>query len=144
LDVPDGGIQVDGDPDRLSQILGNLLVNAIKFTQQGGQVNVSVHKADNGCAEVVVSDTGRGVSAENLPKLFEPFFLADDSSTRREKGLGLGLAIVRLLTEAHGGSVTAVSSGPGKGAKFTVRLPSPTTRDRGADRLPSPKDEAEP
>lgn len=114
LDVPDGGIQVDGDPDRLSQILGNLLVNAIKFTGHGGQVNVSVHKADNGCAEVVVSDTGRGVSAENLPKLFEPFFLADDSSTRREKGLGLGLAIVRLLTEAHGDQSRPSAAAPVK------------------------------
>ncbi|MBV9489231.1 MAG: CHASE3 domain-containing protein [Verrucomicrobia bacterium] len=133
LDAPADSVQVDGDPDRLIQLFGNLLVNAIKFTDRGGQVNVSVRPANDGYAEVAVSDTGRGVSAENLPKLFEPFFLADNSSTRREKGLGLGLAIVRLLTEAHGGSVTAVSGGPGKGTTFTVRLPLPPTHgDQGA------------
>jgi signal transduction histidine kinase len=123
LQTPAGGIQVDGDPDRLSQVVGNLLTNAIKFTDRGGQVSITVRTAADGFAELVVSDTGRGVSAENLPKLFEPFFLADNSSTRREQGLGLGLAIVRSLTEAHGGSVQAVSSGPGKGTAFTVRIP---------------------
>ncbi|MBV8901264.1 MAG: CHASE3 domain-containing protein [Verrucomicrobia bacterium] len=119
------GAQVSGDPDRLNQIVSNLLTNAIKFTGPGGRVRVTVRSVDDDFMEMVISDTGRGIPAESLARIFEPFFMADTSTTRREKGLGLGLAIVRLLTEAHGGSVYAASDGPGQGATFTVRIPAP-------------------
>jgi PAS domain S-box-containing protein len=110
------------DAERVQQIAWNLLSNAVKFTPPGGAVRVGVEGTD---AEViiVVSDTGQGISPEFLPYVFDRFSQADSSSTRKYGGLGLGLAIVRHLTELHGGSVRAESPGAGRGATFTVRLP---------------------
>jgi PAS domain S-box-containing protein len=113
---------VMGDPDRLQQIVWNLLANAIKFTPDGGRVDVEVHREG---AQVVmrVSDNGVGILPDFLPYVFERFRQADASTTRPQGGLGLGLAIVRHLSEVHGGSVRAESGGPGLGATFTLRLP---------------------
>ncbi len=111
-----------GDADRLQQVVWNLLSNAIKFTERGGSATVGV-EARAGELRLTVADTGRGIRAEFLPQLFEQFTQADASSGRREGGLGLGLALVRRLVEAHGGRVAAASPGPGQGAVFTVRLP---------------------
>lgn len=113
---------VTGDPDRLQQVLWNLLQNAIKFTPNNGTVTISLSAADNHLL-LVVSDTGKGISPEFLPYIFERFRQADSSSTRSYGGLGLGLSIVRNLVELHGGIVTASSPGENQGATFTIRLP---------------------
>ena len=111
-----------GDPDRLQQVIWNLLANAIKFTPRDGRVEMRVAK-ERSEAVIVVRDTGIGIAADFLPHVFDRFRQADSSITRAQGGLGLGLAIVRHLVEVHGGTVEARSEGDGKGAEFTVRLP---------------------
>ncbi|MBW4559677.1 MAG: response regulator [Mojavia pulchra JT2-VF2] len=114
--------QVLGDSTRLQQVVWNLLSNAVKFTPQGGKIEVRLGQA-NGYAQIIVSDTGKGINPEFLPYAFDYFRQADSSSTRKFGGLGLGLAIVRNIVEMHGGTVTAESPGEDKGTKFTVVLP---------------------
>ncbi|MEH2114090.1 hybrid sensor histidine kinase/response regulator [Nostoc sp.] len=118
---PDVG-QIMGDSTRLQQVVWNLLSNAIKFTPRGGKVEVRLEKTD-GYAQIIVSDTGKGINADFLPYVFDYFRQADSTSTRNFGGLGLGLAIVRNIIEMHGGIVQADSQGEGKGAIFTVSLP---------------------
>ncbi|HEY2943361.1 MAG TPA: ATP-binding protein [Vicinamibacteria bacterium] len=113
---------VSGDPGRLQQVVGNLLANAIKFTPEGGRVELKLGRSRSH-ARLVVSDTGIGIDPAFLPYIFERFRQADSTSTRTQKGLGLGLAITRHLVELHGGSIEAASPGPGQGATFTVTLP---------------------
>jgi signal transduction histidine kinase/ActR/RegA family two-component response regulator len=113
---------VMGDPNRLQQVIWNLLVNAIKFTPRGGSVTVRLARVDSSI-EVSVIDTGQGISPEFLPHVFERFRQADSTTTRQHTGLGLGLAIVRHLVELHGGTVRAESKGVGLGAAFTIQLP---------------------
>jgi len=110
------------DTHRLQQMVWNLLTNAVKFTPDGGRVTVRYERFDNS-VRIVVSDTGNGIPAEFLPLVFERFRQEDSSSTRAHHGLGLGLAIVRHLTELHGGQVSVASDGPGKGAVFSITLP---------------------
>jgi PAS domain S-box-containing protein len=110
------------DPTRLQQIVWNLLSNAIKFTPEGGQVEVGLAQASSE-ARITVRDTGMGIGADFLPHVFDPFRQADGSISRRQGGLGLGLAIVRHLVELHGGEIEAASPGPGRGSTFTVKLP---------------------
>ena len=117
-----GASPVSGDPDRLQQIVWNLLSNAVKFTPKGGRVDVRLESGD-AFVEIVVSDTGDGIRADFLPYVFDRFRQAESGMTRRNGGLGLGLAIVRHLTEMHGGTVSAESAGEGRGATFRVRLP---------------------
>ena len=114
---------VHGDPDRLQQVLWNLLSNAIKFTPPAGSVRVEITRSANVVA-VAVEDSGVGIPPEFAPFVFDRFRQADQTTTRAHGGLGLGLSIVKHLTELHGGSVTAVSAGRGKGARFEVRLPA--------------------
>jgi len=111
-----------GDPLRLGQIAANLVTNAVKFTPEGGHVRVGLAR-DGEHAVLTVADTGIGIEAEVLPRIFDRFRQADSTITRRHGGLGLGLAIVRHLTELHAGTVSAASPGRGQGATFTVRLP---------------------
>lgn len=119
----DGGVPlIAGDADRLQQIVGNLLTNAVKFTPDGGAVGVTLERHGS-TARIVVRDSGIGIQPEFLPHVFDRFRQADASTTRRHGGLGLGLAIVRHLTELHGGTVSADSEGRGKGATFSVNLP---------------------
>ena len=113
---------VSGDPERLQQVLWNLMSNAIKFTPKGGRVQVRLARV-NSSVEFTVSDTGQGISAEFLPYVFERFRQADTTTTRQHSGLGLGLAITRQIVELHGGTIRAVSPGVGKGSSFIVRLP---------------------
>jgi PAS domain S-box-containing protein len=115
-------VTVWGDPVRLQQVFTNLLSNAVKFTPPGGLVSISIDRLD-GFVDVRVEDNGIGMDPDLLPLVFDAFRQRDASSTRRHSGLGLGLAIVRHLVEAHGGTVGAQSAGPGKGAAFVVRLP---------------------
>jgi PAS domain S-box-containing protein len=121
VSVP-SGLVVSGDPDRLHQVAANLVANAVKFTPPGGTVSVKL-SAEQAAAVLVVADTGEGIDAAFLPHVFERFRQADGSHTRRYRGLGLGLAIARYLTEEHGGSIHATSPGPGRGATFQVRIP---------------------
>lgn len=114
--------QVMGDSTRLQQVVWNLLSNALKFTPKGGKIEVRLEQAD-GYAQIIVSDTGKGISPEFLPFVFDYFRQADSTSTRNFGGLGLGLAIVRNIVEIHGGIVKAKSEGEDKGAIFTVSLP---------------------
>ena len=113
---------VSGDPERLQQVIWNLLSNAIKFTPEDGRVEIRSRWVDSSI-EIVVADTGQGISEEFLPHIFERFRQADVSTTRTHGGLGLGLAIVQHLIELHEGTVHAQSAGKGKGATFTIRLP---------------------
>ncbi len=113
---------INGDPDRLQQITWNLLTNAIKFTPRGGRVGIRLERVDTQ-VELRVSDTGAGIEPEFLPFLFDRFRQADSSITRQHGGLGLGLSIVRHLTEMHGGTVSADSPGLNQGTTLTVRLP---------------------
>lgn len=122
--VDSGGCIVNADPDRMLQVVWNLLSNAAKFTPRGGRVQVVVRRV-NSHAEILVSDTGEGIDAAVLPYVFDRFRQADGTTTRRHGGLGLGLAIVRHLVELHGGVVVAYSDGPDRGATFTVNLPMP-------------------
>ncbi len=114
--------QVLGDSGRLQQIIWNLLSNAVKFTPEGGKIDIQLQRIDTQ-AEMIVSDTGKGISHEFLPHVFEYFRQADSTTTRKFGGLGLGLAIVRHLIELHGGTIQAQSLGEDQGATFTVRLP---------------------
>ncbi len=120
--IADPGITVLADPGRLQQIVWNLLSNAIKFTPASGHVAVELRRT-NGEAEIRVSDSGIGITRDFLPYVFDRFRQADSSTSRSHGGLGLGLAIVRHLTELHGGTVSVESEGAGSGATFTVRLP---------------------
>ena len=122
-----------GDPGRLQQIVWNLVSNATKFTPPGGRIDVDLERQG---AEVMlrVHDTGIGIAPHFLPHVFERFSQADSTSTRVHGGLGLGLAIVRHLVEAHGGTVEAASQGIGKGSTFTVRIPMRTAMRRADDR----------
>lgn len=113
---------VSGDPERLQQVVWNLMTNAVKFTSRGGTVKVSVGRV-NSHVEIAVADTGIGISRAFIPHLFEAFRQADAGTTRERGGLGLGLNITRQLVEMHGGTIEATSAGEGKGATFRVRLP---------------------
>jgi PAS domain S-box-containing protein len=113
---------VQGDPNRLQQVVWNLLSNAVKFTPKGGSVEVRLDVVD-GRVEIAVADTGQGIKPEFLPFVFDRFRQADSSSVRRHGGLGLGLAIVRHLVDMHKGSVRVDSEGDGRGSTFTVSIP---------------------
>jgi PAS domain S-box-containing protein len=113
---------IHADPTRVSQVVGNLLVNAAKFTDRGGRVTVRVAQED-GYAVVAVADTGVGIAEDVLPRVFEPFVQGDGTLDRRQGGLGLGLSLVKGLVEMHGGTVEARSDGPGRGAELSIRLP---------------------
>jgi len=121
-----------GDPDRLQQVIWNLLSNAIKFTTKGGRVQVALERV-NSHLEVSVSDTGQGIDQDALGHVFDRFWQGEQGIERRQRGLGLGLAIVRHLVESHGGEVHAYSDGPGRGALFTVKLPLMVTIEHAKD-----------
>jgi signal transduction histidine kinase len=122
LDLPDELISVEGDKTRLVQVIANILHNAAKFMDPGGRIRLSVER-EGQYAVIQIADTGIGIAPELTPKIFELFTQVHSKSERAQGGLGIGLALVRRLTEMHGGTVTAESEGPGRGAKFTVRLP---------------------
>jgi signal transduction histidine kinase len=118
--------RIEGDPDRLQQVVWNLLSNAVKFTPPGGRVEARLDCAgpDSGAVRLRITDSGRGISPAFLPYVFDRFRQADSTSTRSQGGLGIGLTIVRRIVELHGGTVQAESSGEGMGSTFTVQLPT--------------------
>ncbi len=118
---PDAGTVI-GDPNRLQQIVWNLLTNAVKFTPRGGRVSVWLRR-EASHVEVTVADNGQGIAPSLLPHVFDRFRQGDATTTRSQNGLGLGLAIVKHLTELHGGTIDAASDGDAQGATFTVRIP---------------------
>jgi signal transduction histidine kinase len=120
--LPDPHVLVRGDSSRLQQVFWNILSNSVKFTPRGGRIEVTTAASRSEVA-VDVTDTGAGIKPEALPYIFDRFRQADASSTRRYRGLGLGLTLSRQLTEMHGGRIAATSPGPGLGATFTVALP---------------------
>lgn len=121
-------IPMVGDPGRLSQVIDNLISNALKFTPKGGKVEIAVEETA-GWATIMVSDTGEGIAPEDLPNLFQRFYRTRSAERRAVPGTGLGLTIVKAIVEAHGGSIE-VDSSPGEGTSFTLRLPTggPTPR----------------
>jgi PAS domain S-box-containing protein len=122
LTVPPGAIRLEADPTRLAQAVTNLLVNAAKYTEEGGRVSLVVQR-EGPAAVLRVLDTGVGIPPEQWSSVFELFTQLGRSPDRSQGGLGIGLAVARRLVEMHGGSVTASSEGPGRGSEFTVRLP---------------------
>ena len=135
LEMPDELLSVDGDKTRLVQVVANVLHNAAKFMEPGGAIALQVAR-DGGEAVIAVTDTGVGISAELLPTVFE-LFTQGQRAEASHGGLGIGLALVRRLTEMHGGTVRAESDGPGRGTRLTVRLPLLTSEGAGAERPPA-------
>jgi signal transduction histidine kinase/DNA-binding response OmpR family regulator len=140
---PPGALRMVGDAVRLEQVLTNLLVNAVKYTPEGGKITVRCER-ENGLYRVEVEDTGVGIPPDKLSSIFEPFSQVDRSLDRTGGGLGLGLTIVRRLTEMHGGSVEAHSAGPGEGSTFTVHLPAGGPASREEDQIEGVRQAAEP
>jgi CheY-like chemotaxis protein len=119
-----GEALVEGDPDRLQQVVWNLLANAVKYTSEDGCIRIGIRRAGTQ-VEIEVEDDGQGIAPEFLPRVFDLFQQAETPTNRSSSGLGLGLAIVKQITELHGGSVTVRSDGAGRGSVCTVRLPAP-------------------
>jgi CheY-like chemotaxis protein len=122
VDVPEESLEVEGDLTRLTQVLGNLLNNAAKYTDPGGSIAVGARRIGTD-VEIRVRDNGIGIPPELLPRLFQLFTQVDGAAHRAQGGLGIGLALVRQLIQMHGGTVTAYSQGPGHGSEFLIRLP---------------------
>ena len=139
MELPSEMPTIVGDPDRLQQVVWNLVSNAVKFTPQGGRIDVRLRQ-DGSFLSLSVTDNGKGIEPEFIPHVFERFRQADSTSTRSHGGLGLGLAIVRHLVELHGGTVHAESGGIGEGSTFTVRLPLTTPLQGPAAPKPEPAD----
>ena len=143
IDVPEQGLTVEADDVRLTQIFDNLLSNAASYTPSGGTIRVSGRREGDVVA-IRVRDTGRGMEPSLLPDVFEIFVQGPRAADRAEGGLGVGLSLVRALTELHGGTVTAHSDGPGLGSEFTVRLPAaePDSTPSSAQLTPSGSQQA--
>jgi diguanylate cyclase len=122
LDLPAGPLLLHGDAGRLAQVFGNLLDNASKYTPAGGSIELAAEVRDS-CARVRVSDSGIGISAEGLERVFDLFVQEQHAVATDRRGLGIGLSVVRGLVEAHGGRIVARSDGVGQGSQFEVTLP---------------------
>jgi signal transduction histidine kinase len=120
--LPEAPVWLQADPTRLQQVFDNLLANSFKYTDPGGDLALSLDVRD-GYAVVNVRDSGIGIAAETLPHIFDLFMQAEPPARQHRPGLGIGLALVRMLVEMHGGSVAAMSAGVGQGSEFSVRLP---------------------
>jgi signal transduction histidine kinase len=123
FDPPPQPLNVDGDPDRLTQVIGNLLSNAAKFSPDGSRIHVNVAQVAGG-VQIRLRDEGVGIDAQILPHVFDLFVQGDQSLDRAQGGLGIGLTVVKRLVELHGGRIEARSDGPGRGSEFTIHLPA--------------------
>ncbi|WP_397571602.1 PAS domain S-box protein [Schlesneria sp. T3-172] len=121
ISLPEESLVIDGDPVRLTQVVGNLLTNSAKYTDAGGHIHLTIRR-EGDLAVLSVKDTGIGIAPEMLPRVFELFVQADHATTKAQGGLGIGLTLVKNLVEMHGGSVSVTSEGLGQGSEFTVRL----------------------
>ncbi len=139
----DESVWVLGDPARLSQSVANLLMNAVKFTEPGGSVQVGIHRSPTH-AVVRVRDSGIGMPEELLDRVFDLFAQGDSSLDRTQGGLGLGLSLVKRLVELHGGSVDAHSDGPGKGSEFNIRVPIAEQPAAARESSPAPQGDTQP
>jgi PAS domain S-box-containing protein len=140
--LPQQAVWLNADPTRLAQVLANLLNNAAKYTDEGGRITLRAElESGGGSVAVRVRDTGTGIGEDLLPRVFEPFIQADNSLARTQGGLGIGLTLVRRLTEMHGGKVRAYSEGPGTGSEFVVHLPTRPPPDTPAA-APAPERDA--
>ncbi len=126
------GLIVNADPDRIGQVLTNVLENARQHTPTGGHVRVDA-AVEPGPVRVTARDTGEGISPQHLPRVFDRFFRVDAARDRAHSGSGIGLPIARAIASAHGGTLTAASDGPGRGATFSLTLPFPPHQARGDD-----------
>jgi two-component system sensor histidine kinase BaeS len=125
-DIAAGLPEVSLDPERMGQVMGNLLDNALRHTPAGGTVTISATTSPgSGGAKLSVADTGDGIPAENLPHVFERFYRVDTARDRAHGGSGIGLAIAKAFVEAHGGRLAATSPGTGQGSTFRIFLPRP-------------------
>jgi signal transduction histidine kinase len=122
VDIPDPAASLEGDQTRLTQVIGNILANAAKYTDNGGRIALCARK-DGNWVEIRVRDSGIGIPADQLPRIFDLFTQAHRADERARGGLGIGLALVRRLVELHGGTVAARSEGPGQGSEFVIRIP---------------------
>ena len=136
--IPPEPLTMEADAVRLTQVIANLLNNAAKYTDAGGQIWLSVRRDGDNVA-ISVRDNGTGIPADMLPYVFDLFTQANHSSDRAQGGLGIGLALVKNLVEMHGGSVAAHSGGPGKGSEFVVRLPLPASSSPSGRPEPAPR-----
>ncbi len=118
---------VDVDPARMQQVVWNLIKNAAKFTPRGGTIRIATRNLGDSAIEIEVQDTGKGISPEELPHIFDAFDQGDPETTRQYGGLGLGLSIAKAVVDRHGGTIQATSAGPGRGSSFFVSLPRSTT-----------------
>jgi two-component system, chemotaxis family, CheB/CheR fusion protein len=143
LDTEGQRASIHGDPDRLSQVISNLLANALKFTPAGGRITMRLRE-QGGRAVVSVIDTGQGIPADLLPHIFDRFRQGDSSTTRGAGGLGLGLTLVREIVALHGGTVSAESAGANQGSTFIITLPSLEESDSAGDRKPKRLNEPRP
>jgi CheY-like chemotaxis protein len=128
---------VEADPTRLAQVVANVLNNAAKYMEEGGQIWVAAQREDHQVA-IRVRDTGIGIPAELVPHVFDLFTQASRSPERSQGGLGIGLSLARSLLALHGGTITACSEGPGRGSEFVVRLPIVVNREDGSTALKEP------
>lgn len=128
---------VEVDPTRIGQVLTNLLSNALRHTPAGGTVRLAAHR-DGPEVVLTVRDDGEGITGAQLPHVFERFYRGDSARSRERSGSGIGLTISKAIIDAHGGSITATSEGPGQGATFSVSLPAPTWPHRGEDQVETP------
>ena len=122
VSLPREPLLVEADTVRLAQVFSNLLNNAVRYTDAGGRIGISAHRED-GAVIITVRDSGIGITAEALPRVFDMFVQGDARDSRGQSGLGIGLTLVRSLVEMHGGTVNALSAGTGRGSEFVVRLP---------------------
>jgi CheY-like chemotaxis protein len=134
LMLPNAPVYVQGDPGRLRQVLGNLVENAVKYTEMGGRITVTVEQRSDQ-AVLTVSDNGIGIAAKDLERIFEPFTQSHQPLANPSSGLGIGLSVVRRIVELHGGHVKATSAGYGAGSEFTVEMPisADMPHDRGSE-----------
>jgi CheY-like chemotaxis protein len=131
-EAPAEPLRIDGDMVRLTQVIGNLLANASKFSADGATVHVTAVQVE-GTVQIRVRDEGAGIDAQILPHIFELFVQGDQSLDRAQGGLGIGLTVTKRLVELHGGRIEVASAGPGRGSEFTITLPQGVQAQRGVE-----------